>query len=87
MSNVIQLLERLGQDASLQEPTDLNAVIAEADLNEELKQALLTKNTVSLEKQLDVCPDIVCVQIPAEDEEDDEDKEEEGTENTVTLVI
>lgn len=85
MSNVIQLLERLGQDASLQEPTDLNAVIVEADLNDELKQALLTKNTVSLEKQLDVCPDIVCVLVPAEDDESEGDSEEEGQEaNAIT---
>ncbi|GIU41392.1 hypothetical protein TUM4438_05460 [Shewanella sairae] len=78
MSNIIQLLERMGQDASLQTAEQYNSAINAAELSSELKQSLLTKNIPSLEKQLDICPDIYCVFLPAEDEDSTEESDEQN---------
>ncbi|WP_394129110.1 hypothetical protein [Shewanella maritima] len=75
MSNIIQLLERMGQDANLQTQQQLSSEIASSDISPALKQALLEQDTVSLEKQLDVCPDVQCLMLPAEDEKPKDDKE------------
>ena len=70
-SNIIQLLERMGQDANLQTPAEFEQIISESELSNELKQSLINKDAISLEKQLDVCPDVVCIMVAHE--EDDED--------------
>ncbi|MCL1137924.1 hypothetical protein [Shewanella pneumatophori] len=80
MSNIIQLLERMGQDASLQTETNFEQAIAESALTESLKQALINRDDISLKRELDVCPDVVCVLLPAEDDEEkteDSPKEDE----------
>ncbi len=85
MSTVIKLLERLGQDSSLQLKENVEALLADANLDEELKTALLNKDVVSLERQLDVCPDIFCMMFPAEDEpkEDEGEGEEEKQQKNI----
>ncbi|MPY23394.1 hypothetical protein [Shewanella sp. YLB-07] len=77
MSNIIQLLERMGQDSELQS-NDFKNIITESELNHDLKTALLNKDKSSLEELLRVDPEIVCAMIPAEDEEPPH-KEEPGT--------
>ncbi|MCL1146791.1 hypothetical protein L2747_12355 [Shewanella marinintestina] len=84
MSNIIQLLERMGQDASLQTETNFEQAIAESALTESLKQALTNKDDISLKRELDVCPDVVCIMLPAEDEEKEKEKNEEQDENLNT---
>ena len=84
MSNIIQLLERMGQDASLQTETNFEQAIAESALTESLKQALINKDDISLKRELDVCPDVVCIMLPAEDEEKEKEKNEEQDENLNT---
>ncbi|MDO6639077.1 hypothetical protein BCU94_18325 [Shewanella sp. 10N.286.52.C2] len=74
MSNIIQLLERMGQDADLQNPLSLADAISTSNLTPELKQALSSNDITSLEKQLDICPDIVCMMLPAEGEKPAEDE-------------
>ncbi|WP_108945775.1 hypothetical protein [Shewanella halifaxensis] len=76
MSNIIQLLERMGQDASLQIETNFEQAIAESALTESLKQALINRDDISLKRELDICPDIYCVFAPAEDEEPTEESTE-----------
>ncbi|MEZ9593048.1 hypothetical protein AB4298_00280 [Shewanella sp. 10N.261.52.F9] len=78
MSNIIQLLERMGQDASLQTETNFEQAIAESALTESLKQALINKDDISLKRELDVCPDVVCILL-AHEEDDDDDTDSEST--------
>ena len=85
MSNIIQLLERMGQDASLQTETNFEQAIAESALTESLKQALINKDDISLKRELDVCPDVVCILIPAEDEETDDKKEKDENNESTTI--
>ncbi|RTR29717.1 hypothetical protein [Shewanella atlantica] len=83
MSNVIELLERMGQDASLQTQQSFEKAILESELTSELKQSLINRDDISLKRELDVCPDVVCIFLPAEDEKPNEDSDEdEKTDNT-----
>ncbi len=68
-SNIIQLLERMGQDASLQSTAEFQQVVSESTLSKDLKQSLLNKDIISLEKQLDTCPDVYCAFLAPEDDE------------------
>ncbi|WP_144206802.1 hypothetical protein [Shewanella donghaensis] len=73
MSNIIQLLERMGQDADLQNPQLLADAISTSSLTPELKQALLNNDTSSLEKQLDICPDVVGLMVLTEDDQPEDE--------------
>ncbi|WP_281558742.1 hypothetical protein [Thalassomonas sp. RHCl1] len=81
MSNIIQLLEKMGQEANLQDKDKLEQAIQTAELEHSLKESLLNKDKLTLERQLDICPDIVAFLFPAEDDqpqqEDDEEQKEE----------
>ena len=81
MSNIIQLLERMGQDSELQTEQSFEQAIQESALTHELKQSLLNRDDISLKRQLDVCPDVVCVLLPAEDEETKPEQKEKPTED------
>ncbi|MCG9697714.1 hypothetical protein [Shewanella sp. Isolate11] len=74
MSNIIQLLERMGQDAELQTQANLEQAITEAKLSETLKASLLNRDDISLKRELDICPDVVAFLLPAEDEQDPKDE-------------
>lgn len=63
MKTVIQLLEQLGANAQLQSAEMIPATVAKADIDTELASAIINKDVTSLERQLDVCPDIVCIMI------------------------
>ena len=83
MSKVIQVLEQMGNDASLQSEQAIEQLLATAEVNAEQAQAIINKDTIMLERQLDVCPDIVCLLVPAEDDEKEEgDEKEESDTNT-----
>ncbi len=77
MSKVIQVLEAMAQMSN----ADIEQLIAKADITAEQAEAIIIKDVISLERQLDICPDIYCVFFPAEDEtpegEDEEEKDEE----------
>ena len=80
MSNIIQLLERMGQEANLQNRAQLEQVINATELEQPLKESLLNNDKMTLERQLDICPDIVAFLFPAEDDQpqdNEDDKEEE----------
>lgn len=83
MSSIIELLERMGKDSLLSESTtEFERAINQSDLNSSLKKALIDKNINELVNQLDVCPEIVCALLPA-DEDESEGEQEAEENNTV----
>ncbi|QBF82076.1 hypothetical protein EXU30_04675 [Shewanella maritima] len=80
MSNIIQLLERMGQDAQLQDAQQLAQEIAQAEISAEQKQALVNQDAQALHKELDVCPDVVCLMVPDKPDEPDEDNDDKPDE-------
>jgi hypothetical protein len=81
MSKVIEFLARMGQEAN----TDIESLLAQADMDVNQSKAIINKDVTSLERQLDICPDIKCFIIPAEDDEpvDDQESENETTSNAI----
>jgi hypothetical protein len=90
MSNVIDFLERMGQDAQLRDASQEKLVLALASsrINPELRAAILAKDQVRLEALLGSIN--VCCMINPGKEDEDEDTEEspsrEGEEMTTQLV-
>ncbi|MCL1043766.1 hypothetical protein L2737_00235 [Shewanella electrodiphila] len=81
MSSIIKLLERMGQDSTLTDSKESSEkAINKADINNELKQALINKDVQAIVNQLDVCPDIYCLLFPADEEEAEEKPAEDKTE-------
>lgn len=85
MSKVIQVLEQMSRDANGQNEDAINNLLATAQLDTEITTAIINKDVITLERQLDVRSDIVCMILPAEDDEDDED--DDSTEITNYHVI
>ncbi|WP_394199893.1 hypothetical protein [Shewanella waksmanii] len=82
MSSVIELLEQMGQNAALQNQTGFEQAINDSDLNPNLKTSLLNRDDIRLKRELDVCPDVVCAMIPAEDDEaTDSGKDEDSNDS------
>ena len=74
MSKAVQLLEAMAKLAH----ADIEQLLAQAEINAEQAEAIRNKDIVSLERQLDIYPDIVCFMIPAEDDEPAEKDESEN---------
>lgn len=68
----MQVLEQMGSDANCQSEDAINNLLVAAKLDPEITEAIVNKEVISLERQLDVCPDIVCFVVPAEEDENDE---------------
>lgn len=81
MNKVIEILARLGQEAN----TDIESLLAKSDTDVYQSKALINKDITSLERQLDICPDIKCFIIPAEDD-DSGDEQESENETTITAI-
>jgi len=82
MSKAILLLEAMAQLAH----ADIDKLIAQTTITTEQAEAIRTKDIISLERQLDICPDIFCFLIPAEDDEpvkEDEENEESSIKSVV----
>jgi len=77
MTEVIDVLATIGQDAALQTPSALEKFVEQSELSAELQESLITGDTITIKRQLDVCPDIVCVILAPEDDEPSEEPEEE----------
>ncbi len=90
MSNVIQVLEKMGSDATLQNKDAIQTLLASTELETEMTQAIASEDVTSLAHQLDVCPDIVCI-IHAPDDDDkekeEEDDDKDSTEESNQIVI
>lgn len=81
MSNVIEFLERFGQDAELRYASKdmLEEALRDAGIAPALKAAILGKDPRSLEALIGAEPNVCCA-IFKEDEEEEEESEEEGEE-------
>src|SRR5882724_4305221 len=90
VSNVIDFLQRLGQDAELRHAprTALERALTEADIDPALREALLGADQRKLESLLgadtNVCAMISPGKKEEESEDDDEDDEDEEEENSLT---
>ena len=89
MKNIIQVLEQMGQDAALQNEQAVAEFIEQAELGKELQTSLIEQDTVTLERQLDVRKDIVCMidtpeeDIPTEAPEEEPQPEQNSEAKTV----
>jgi len=82
VSNVIDFLQRLGQDADLRHAprTALEVALAEADIDPALREALLGADQRKLETLLGADTN-VCAMISPGKKEDDEDEDEDDFED------
>ncbi len=83
MSKAIQVLESMAQQADV----DVEKLLTNSEINAEQSKAIINKDITSLERQLDICPDIVCTFAPAEDDEPEEESEEEKTNDETKSIV
>ena len=83
MSNVIDFLQRLGQDAVLRHAprTELELALAEAGIDPALRMALLAADQPQLESLLGADTNVCCMVAPPKEEEEDEDDLEDEDED------
>jgi hypothetical protein len=79
MSNVIEFLEWMGQDASWRNghPEDVEVAIASSSLTPPYKAALLAPDARDLEELLGAGSGLCCLVHNPDDDEDEEEEEEE----------
>lgn len=79
MSDVIDFLERVGEDAQLKHAAhvDLELAMTDARIASELRSAVLAQASSRLEALLG-CEPLLCMQFPGN--EDEEESEEDGPE-------
>jgi len=88
MSKVMQILEQLGQNANLQTPENIEEYLTSAALTNELKQALIEKDELTLKNLLDIPTQVWCsVIVTPEDDESEEDGDDEKISNTFHAVM
>lgn len=82
MLNVIDFLERAGQDARLRHASqvDVGLVLANAQIEPELRSAILGRDRSRLEALLERAP-LLCMQFPGKEDEE-EGEEEDDTEES-----
>jgi hypothetical protein len=73
MTNVIDFLERLGQDAELRR-APLESALSQAELTPEVRSALMARDQRSLEALLGTSNVCCMVNAPFEEEQEDEDQ-------------
>ena len=94
MSNVIDLLERLGKDAQLRNATDgeLEQVMIRAQIDPAIRDAILLRDQRRLEELLGADANVCCmIFVPAQEEpeehsdEEEEPEEDDGEEKAIRL--
>ena len=87
MTDAIEFLDQLGRNARLRHaaPAELEQAIAAADIDPELRSALLADDPLRLSALLGAQPNVCCLVVkpdPAQpdEEEEEEDEEEEADE-------
>jgi len=88
MTDAIEFLDQLGRNARLRyaAPAELEQAIAAADIDPELRSALLADDPLRLSALLGAQPNVCCLVVkpdperPDEEEEEEEDEEEEADE-------
>ncbi|HUW52536.1 MAG TPA: hypothetical protein VMV99_03835 [Rhodanobacter sp.] len=76
MSNVIDLLERMGQDARLRHASqdEVELALAGAQIDPELRAAILAKDQRKIEELLGR-GHLCCLMVPGKEDEDDDSEE------------
>ncbi|MGC1550886.1 MAG: hypothetical protein WA777_20375 [Rhodanobacter sp.] len=76
MSDVIDFLERMGQDAQLRHASrdDVELAMADVQIEPALREAILAKNSAQLQTMLGEDPPPP-IQMPSEEEEDETEEE------------
>lgn len=87
MSKVIQVLAQMASDSSLQNESAVEALLTTKEINADQSEAIIAKDVITLERQLDICPDIVCIMFPAEDGEASEESEEDDSKTEIKSVV
>jgi|GEM_PF-1411048 len=87
MTTVIEALSKIASDASIQDSQDVTQLLSDNKIDEEIANSIITKDVTSLERQLDVCPDIVCFVAPAEDDDDESEDDQESNEESNCSVV
>jgi hypothetical protein len=85
MSKVIKVLEAMAQLPH----AEIEKLVTQANITAEQAEAIINKDVISLERQLDICPDIYCVFFPAEDDEatDKENEDEDDKSDETKSVV
>lgn len=80
MFNVIDFLERMGQDARLRQssPDEVALALANAEIDPALRLAILSKDAQRIEALLGQDP-FCCLLVPGEEQEEEEEEESEET--------
>lgn len=83
MTNVIDFLERIGEDAQLRRATsaELDQALTGAGIDPALRAAILDGDQQSLEALLGAQTNVCCGLHPAEEEEEEEVEEDEPEED------
>lgn len=83
MNNIINLLEKLGSSAELQQldSITLAKVSNPLDLDQQVQNAILNHDNKALEMLLNARNKIVCAVCPAEEEPADTPEDEDGDEH------
>jgi hypothetical protein len=79
MSNVIDFLERLGQDATLRRASnaELEQALIGAQIDPAIREAILLRDQRRLESLLGANPNVCCMIIaPAREEDDEEERKD-----------
>jgi hypothetical protein len=79
MSNVLEFLERVGQDWQLRhaDPATLKYAMHQAGIDESLHPALLTRDARRLEALLNLDANVCCAVHPAHEEAADDDEDDD----------
>jgi hypothetical protein len=83
VSNVIDFLERFGQDAGLRHATSdaVAEALKSAGIDPELRAAILAKDQWTLEALLGADTNVCCMTNKPEDEEEEEEEDDEEDED------
>ncbi|AAZ25858.1 hypothetical protein [Colwellia psychrerythraea] len=81
MSKVIKALEKMGQDSSLDNELAITLLLTSLKINTNQIESIINNDIASLKQELDICPDIKCFIIPAEDDDETNDEQESADES------
>ena len=86
MNKVIEILESMGSNAELSSLEAVDTLLTKTEIHEEQSKAIITKDVTSLERQLDICPDIYCLLLPADDEEEKDSETDQDNTETNSVI-
>ncbi len=88
MKDIIGFLEELGKNADLRlDRVDFESILNNDDFDAEARNAILNSDQKALEMLLNARSKIVCMLVPADEDEDEgeDDKEEPAEDNTISV--